>query len=329
MEESLVFDRLYANGNRTVRGLEALSLCVPPSAGESIIKQKNNRMGDLSVGSVLKKQGYRVQFLYGGDSYFDNMGDFFSHNGYEVIDRSSIRPQETTFANIWGVCDEDMFNKSLKVFDADAKGGKPFFAHIMTTSNHRPYTYPDGRIKVNGDKNTREAAVKYTDYAIGKFIRDASRKPWFHNTVFVVIADHCASSAGKTSLPLDRYHIPCLVYSPGRIAPESVGKVCSQIDVMPTLLSLLHLRCRVRFAGQDILSSSFHPRAFMATYQDLGYLENDCLTVLSPVRKITQYDVAPVADGTFEETLSRKPQQALVMKAEAYYQYTNLYLREK
>ena len=67
----------------------------------------------------------------------------------------------------------------------------------------------------------------------------------------------------------------------------------------------------------------------MATYQDLGYLENDCLTVLSPVRKITQYDVAPVADGTFEETLSRKPQQALVMKAEAYYQYTNLYLREK
>lgn len=329
MEESLVFDRLYANGNRTVRGLEALSLCVPPSAGESIIKQKNNCMGDLSVGSVLKKQGYRVQFLYGGDSYFDNMGDFFSHNGYEVIDRSSIRPQETTFANIWGVCDEDMFNKSLKVFDADAKGGKPFFAHIMTTSNHRPYTYPDGRIKVNGDKNTREAAVKYTDYAIGKFIRDASRKPWFHNTVFVVIADHCASSAGKTSLPLDRYHIPCLVYSPGRIVPESVGKVCSQIDVMPTLLSLLHLRCRVHFAGQDILSSSFHPRAFMATYQDLGYLENDCLTVLSPVRKITQYDVAPVADGTFEETLSRKPQQALVMKAEAYYQYTNLYLREK
>ena len=137
----MVFDSLYANGNRTVRGLEALSLCIPPSAGESIIKQKANRMGNLSVGAVLKQQGYTVQFLYGGDSYFDNMGDFFSHNGYDVIDRSNISKNEITFANIWGVCDEDMFNKSLKVFDTNAKKGTPFFAQIMTTSNHRPYTY--------------------------------------------------------------------------------------------------------------------------------------------------------------------------------------------
>ena len=71
-------------------------------------------MGNLSVGAVLKQQGYTVQFLYGGDSYFDNMGDFFSHNGYDVIDRSNISKNEITFANIWGVCDEDMFNKSLK-----------------------------------------------------------------------------------------------------------------------------------------------------------------------------------------------------------------------
>ncbi|MGP1480708.1 MAG: LTA synthase family protein [Hoylesella enoeca] len=326
MDQSLVFDRLYANGNRTVRGLEALSLCIPPSAGESIIKQKNNRMGSLSVGDVLRKQGYLVQYLYGGDSYFDNMGDFFSHNGYQVIDRSSINQHDITFSNIWGVCDEDIFNKGLKVFDDNAKRKRPFFAQFMTTSNHRPYTYPDGKIKVDGDKNTREAAVKYTDYAIGKFIRDASRKPWFGNTVFVIIADHCASSAGKTSLPIDRYHIPGFIYSPGRIAPKSVDKVCSQIDVMPTLFALLHLRCRVRFAGQDILSPSFHPRAFMATYQDLGYLENNRLTILSPVKKITQYDVTPLADGTFEETPTHRPQPSLIMKAQAYYQYTNLYL---
>ena len=90
MQGSLVFDSLYAAGNRTVRGLEALSLCLPPSAGESIIKRKANRMGNLSVGSVLSRIGYKSQFIYGGDSYFDNMGDFFSHNGYEVIDRKDI-----------------------------------------------------------------------------------------------------------------------------------------------------------------------------------------------------------------------------------------------
>jgi phosphoglycerol transferase MdoB-like AlkP superfamily enzyme len=214
VSKSLVFDSLYACGNRTVRGLEALSLCIPPSAGESIIKRPENRMGSLSVGSVLKKLGYTVQFLYGGDSYFDNMRDYFSHNSYEVIDRASILQKDIHFENIWGVCDEDIFDKGLQVFDADSRKGKPFFAQIMTTSNHRPYTYPEGRIQYDGNPQCRDAAVKYTDYAIGRFLSQASKKSWFKNTVFIIIADHCASSAGKTSLPLDKYHIPCLVYSP-------------------------------------------------------------------------------------------------------------------
>lgn len=329
MQGSLVFDSLYAAGNRTVRGLEALSLCLPPSAGESIIKRKANRMGRLSVGSVLSRLGYRAQFIYGGDSYFDNMGDFFSHNGYGVVDRKSIPDSQVTFANIWGVCDEDIFRKSLQVFDADHRSGHPFFAQIMTTSNHRPYTYPAGRIKVDGDPNTREAAVKYTDYAIGRFIAEAKRKAWFRNTVFIVIADHCASSAGKTSLPIDRYHIPCLVYAPEIIRPGKVGKLCSQIDLMPTVLSLLHLRSSVAFTGQDIFAPTYHPRAFMATYQDLGYLEGNRLTVLSPVRKIRQYTVRPLQDGTCDELPVRQTDQSLVRQAQAYYQYTNLYVKAK
>ena len=324
--KSMVFDSLYANGNRTVRGLEALSLCIPPSAGESIIKQKANRMGNLSVGAVLKQQGYTVQFLYGGDSYFDNMGDFFSHNGYDVIDRSNINKNEITFANIWGVCDEDMFNKSLKVFDANAKKGNPFFAQIMTTSNHRPYTYPEGKIKVDGNPHTRDAAVCYTDYAIGNFIKKASQKQWFNNTIFVIIADHCASSAGKTSLPADKYHIPCIIYSPKYIVPQVVKTVCSQIDIMPTLLASLHIPCKVSFTGQNIFAQNYQPRAFMATYQNLGYLENNCLTILSPVRKIEQFSVKYDKDGTAIETPLRQKRNDLIKKAMAFYQYTNMYL---
>ena len=328
MEKGMVFDSLYAAGNRTVRGLEALSLCIPPSAGESIIKRRENRMGQLSVGSVLGSIGYRCQFLYGGDSYFDNMGDFFSHNGYEVIDRKQIDSHKITFSNIWGVCDEDMFTKALEVFDADARSPKPFFAQIMTTSNHRPFTYPAGRIQVKGDPNTREAAVKYTDYAIGRFIDEAARKPWFANTVFVIVADHCASSAGRTSLPVDRYHIPCIVYAPKLVRPAFINKVCSQIDVMPTVLSQFVKPTKARFAGSDILSPRYKQRAFMATYQDLGYYENGRLTVLSPVRRVTQFRVLPDAGGHREEPVS-KPDSRQVRSAEAYYQYVNLYLMAK
>lgn len=323
MTQSLVFDSLYACGNRTVRGLEALSLCIPPHAGESIIKQKNNRMGSLSVGCQLRRLGYITQFLYGGYSYFDNMGDFFSHNDYEVIDRSNIDEHKVSFANIWGVCDEDIFNKGLEVFDSDAKTGKPFFAQFMTTSNHRPYTYPTGKIQVKGNPFTRNAAVKYTDYAIGDFLRKASKKPWFNNTVFIIIADHCASSAGKTSLPLEKYHIPCLIFSPGRIKPQIVSKVCSQIDVLPTLFSLLHLPAQVSFAGNNVLSPDFKERAFLATYQDLGYFENHILTVLSPVREVRQYTVRPNPDGTFEETPLHTQNLQLVHKAISFYQTIN------
>ena len=326
MKRGLVFDSLYAAGNRTVRGLEALSLCIPPSAGESIIKRRKNRMGNLSVGSVLGNLGYRCQFLYGGDSYFDNMGDFFSHNGYEVIDRKQIDSHKITFSNIWGVCDEDMFTKSLEVFDANARSGKPFFAQIMTTSNHRPFTYPAGKIHVNGDPNTREAAVKYTDYAIGRFIEEAERKPWFANTVFVVIADHCASSAGRTSLPVDRYHIPCVIYAPKLLRPAYINKVCSQIDIMPTVLSQLCKETKASFAGCDILAPDYKERAFMATYQDLGYLENGRLTVLSPVRRVTQFRVVPDGNGHREEPV-RDIDEQQVRRAKAFYQYVNLYLK--
>ena len=327
MARGMVFDSLYATGNRTVRGLEALSLCIPPSAGESIVKRSANYMGTLSLGYVLDSIGYKTQFLYGGDSYFDNMGDYFSCNNYDVIDRKQLDKDEITFANIWGVCDGDLFNKALKVFDANARSRKPFFAQIMTTSNHRPFTYPEGLIKVEGNPNTRDAAVKYTDYAIGKFLRDAASKSWFDNTVFVIIADHCASSAGKTSLPVEGYHIPCIVYAPKLVHPQVISSPCSQIDVMPTLLSLLGVRAKVGFAGQDVLSPDYRPRAFMATYQDLGYLENGRLTVLSPVRKVTQYTVNRLKDGAVEQLPVTQLADSLVRKAQAFYQYVNLYIK--
>ena len=105
--------------------------------------------------------------------------------------------------------------------------------------------------------------------------------------------------------------------------------MCSQIDVLPTLLALLHLKTTVHCAGQNIYASTYRPRAFMATYQDLGYLENDTLTVLSPVRNIRQYRVKALANGTHEEQLLKQHNKALVTKAQSYYQFVNLYLNAK
>ena len=191
-EESLFFTNLYATGNRTVRGLEAVTLCLPPTPGESVVKRKDNK-NKFTTASVFNSKGYTSKYLYGGDAYFDNMQDFFGGNGYDVIDKSNLKPNEISFSNIWGVCDEDMAKKAIQVMNEEAKTGKPFFNHWMTVSNHRPFTYPEGKISISGTAKSREGGVMYTDYALKQFFEMAKKQIWFKNTVFVIVADHCAS----------------------------------------------------------------------------------------------------------------------------------------
>jgi hypothetical protein len=286
-QQSLQFTNLYAVGNRTVRGLEAVTLCLPPTPGESVVKRKDNK-NKFTTGAVFASKGYQVKFLYGGDAFFDNMEDFYSGNGYNIIDKKSFHPNEISFANVWGVCDEDMAKKAIQVMNAEAKQNKPFFNHWMTVSNHRPFTYPANKIDIPGDAKSREGGVKYTDYALKQFFAMAKKQTWYSNTVFVVLADHCASSSGKTELPLDKYRIPALIFSPATVAPQQYNKLMSQIDVMPTLFELLHFDYTSKFYGQNVLDKNYKPRALIATYQNLGLIKDNVLTVLSPKQAVKQ-----------------------------------------
>ena len=337
-QKSLFFTNLYATGNRTVRGLEALTLCIPPTAGESVIKREKENKNKFTTGSVFKSKGYSVKYLYGGYSYFDNMKDFYGGNGYEIVDRDNFTPEEITFANVWGVCDEDMAKKAISEMNKDYKAGKPFFHHWMTVSNHRPFTYPEGKIDIPADSKSRKGGVKYTDYSIMKFFEMAQKQPWFKNTVFVIVADHCSSSAGKTELPMDKYRIPAMIYSPEFVAPQKFSQVTSQIDVMPTVLGLLNFKYQSKFLGQDVFSKNFVPRAYIATYQDLGFIKDNYLTVISPTKNIKQYQLVqkPNTNTTTEfniyyteNLLQDNPRKDLVDQTISTYQSTSFWLKNK
>ena len=315
----MAFDRVYATGNRTVRGLEAVTLSLPPCPGQSIIKRPNNA-GMHSTGALLREKGYNVTYFYGGNSYFDNMETFFSGNGYDIVDQKSYSPDEVTFANIWGVCDEDAYRKVIRTLDEQSHDGKPFFAHVMTVSNHRPFTYPAGKIRIPNDSKTRAGGVLYTDYALGQFLAEASKQPWFDNTVFLITADHCASSAGRTEIPLHKYHIPALIFAPGFVAPQEVEGIVSQIDLMPTLLSLLNMGYDSHFYGRSIFDPGYINRAFIATYQDLGYLEGDTFTILSPVRRYEQYRVVPTEENPHHLEPAEEADTTQVDRTVYYYQ---------
>lgn len=313
--EGLFFTRLYATGTRTVRGLEALSAGLPPQPGMSVVRWPN--VSNLNtLGSTLAARGWTSHFLYGGYGMFDNMNSYFDAQGYQVTDRTNFKEGLVKFENIWGVADEHLFDQALINLDQEAATGKPFFFHIMTTSNHRPFTYPDGRIDIPSP-GKRAGGVKYADFAVGRFIEMARTKPWFDNTIFVFVADHCASSAGKAKIPVFRYHIPAIVYAPKLVTPQRVDTLASQIDLAPTLLAMLGLESDDRFVGRDILRTPpAEGRALISTYQNIGYLKGDLLTVLQPKRKIETFRVS--ADG--KEAQKVDTDQQLADEAIAYFQ---------
>jgi len=250
------------------------------------------------------------------------MNYFFENNGFRAVDRGDLSKDEITFSNAWGVCDEDLLNRALKEGDLSFAAGKPFFTFVVTTSNHRPYTYPQ-KIDIPSGSG-RSGAVKYTDYAIGDFIRKARQKPWFDNTVFLVTADHCAGSAGRTDIPVDKYHIPLIVYAPGLrelVKPARIDSLASQVDVGPTLLGLLNWSYQSRFFGKDILESNPR-RALMGNYQKIGLLMGRSIAVLDPQKR---YRVVPVDMRSNEpETIA---EQDLLFDTITYYQAASYLLK--
>ncbi|PZO88766.1 MAG: sulfatase [Micavibrio aeruginosavorus] len=313
VDKSMFFSNLYATGTRTVYGLAALTLASPPIPGNSIVRRHDNG-GLATIGDVLRKQGYSTKFIYGGFGYFDNMNAFFDANGYEVVDRNNLSKEEINFANIWGVADDDLFRRVLKENDKAHAEGKPFFDMVMTTSNHRPYTYPEGKIDLP-PKSGRRGGVKYSDFAIDEFLREAAKKPWFKDTIFVIVADHTAGSSGKSQLDPTKYHIPMWVYAPGIIKPRIVDTMMSQIDVVPTVLGLMNVSYESKFFGRDIMKEK-PGRVFISNYQQLGYMTDKGLVILSPVNKADFYK----RDASGQYVRQDNVPQDILNEAIGYYQ---------
>lgn len=334
-QQSVFFDNLYATGTRTVRGMEAVTLCIPPTPGQSIVKRPENH--DLyTISDVFSKRGYTCNFFYGGDGYFDNMNSYFGGNGFNIYDRGrgsvlsddirmqryNIEDDEVTFENAWGICDEDIFNKMLRVADAHYQKHQPFFNFVMTTSNHKPYTYPANKVIIPSGMS-REGAVQYTDYALRKLFEKAKTKPWFANTVFVIVADHCASSAGKDEIDIANYHIPAFIVNLPE--HEKVSKQCSQIDLFPTLFGLMHWSYESDFFGKDVLDEGFEQRALFGTYRKLALMKGTKVVILSDQKKQNSYNWKP-ADNSLEAIPAN---QDLLNETIAWYQVADYLFTKK
>ena len=289
-EDGIWFTNLYATGTRSVRGLEAIVAGFTPTPSRSVVKLSKSQRNFFTLAQLLDNFGYESFFVYGGESQFDNMRRFFMNNGFDrVIDEKDY--VDPKFTGSWGVSDEDLFDRAHAEFSA--AHDRPFFGLVFTSSNHSPFQFPDGRIELfDKEKNTVNNAVKYADYALGRFFKEARRSDYWDDTVFLIVADHNSRVYGNELVPVERFHIPGLILG-GSVSPETFDPVASQIDLAPTLLSLIGVSSVHPMIGHDLTlpEPQLSPgRAIMQFNGTQAYLQGDRVAVLQKNRPVQQFD---------------------------------------
>lgn len=290
LKEGWRFNQMYATGTRSVRGIEAMTTGFPPTPSRAVVKLSKSQTGFFTIADLLKNEGYHTQFIYGGESHFDNMKSFFFGNGFEEIveEKDYINPE---FKGSWGVSDEDLYNKAHDEFTQLNKQDKPFFSLVFTSSNHSPFEYPEGKIEpYDTEFKTRNNAVKYSDYALGTFFDKAKKSEYWDDTIFIIIADHDARVYGSQLVPVAHFHIPALILGKG-IEPKIDERLSNNIDMPPTLLSLIGVDALTPMIGRDLTKplAKEDERAMMQFDKNFGYLTRDNFVVLSPGEKVTSY----------------------------------------
>lgn len=288
-DEGMLFTHIYADGNRTIRGLEAVLASFPPLPGDSILDRPHTQ-GCETLAQVLRRDGYSTTFVYPGNGWFDGMRDFALNNGWErFIERKDYPHVE--FETIWGASNEDLYTRVLDEARAEHAAEHPFFLCSMSVTNHQPFTYPAGRIAESPKQKKRKNAVKYVDWALGQFFEQAKKEPFWKNTIFVVVADHGARVYGAQTIPIHSYEIPLLVVGPAVVSqPDRIDTLGCQLDVAPTVLGLIGRPYESTFYGHDLLRTPpERARALLNNNRSVGIYRDGRLVTFSLNKVIEAY----------------------------------------
>ena len=244
---SMAFSHCYSAGIHTNHGMTASLYSFPALMFRNLMKGTVTPRRD-GIPTVLKQQGYHNMFFMTHEAQYDNMKAFFATNGYDDIYAQEDYPKEEVVSS-FGVSDHFLFDYAFNKINNQAATGKPFFATLLTISNHPPYVIPEWFKPKTKEPETQ--IVEYADWAIDNFLSKARKQSWYNNTVFVILADH-GKLVGKVSgeLPESYNHIPLLIFGPG-VENKRVDKLANQVDLMPTLMSLLGISYQYDGFGID------------------------------------------------------------------------------
>jgi phosphoglycerol transferase MdoB-like AlkP superfamily enzyme len=335
----LAFDRLFSTGTRTSRGIEAVISGSFPTPARAVLKLGLAQKDFFTAPELFRRAGYSTHFVYGGEANFDEMKSFLAGNGVEHIWDQGVLQKPEHAVGVWGIHDEDLFLEADAIFRK--QGETPFFALVLSTSNHSPFDHPSGRIEPDPafPEASVENAIKYTDHALGRFFEQARTSPYFANTLFLVVADHGTRTFGDQLIPVRKFHIPGVILGPPElVSPGAVRALASQVDLMPTLLAMTGQTWDHPMMGRNLLALSPEQRADPAQGRALlqyethfGYWENDDMVILRPDLEPVQFRVAATeGQGPVQFALNPvEPEPALVEEALAHSLFPSWQYRER
>ena len=298
----LMVRNLVANGNRTVRGLEGVLCSFVPLPGDSITKRPATRE-TATLAAAYARCGYETAFFYGGRGMFDSLEPFASQNGWQAFVQQRDMPDDA-FYTAWGAADEFVFDMLVERQKAARAAGKPLFATMLSVSNHKPYLVPERDTGLATVPASRGAAVAYADWSLGRWLDRCRDEGLLEHTVVLVVGDHGARVYGAESIPVGSYRIPALFLSPDAAwQGKTVERLCSQVDLAPTLLSLSGVAARASFFGEDLTTrlADAPGRAFVIHNRNIGLLTDRWMVVLGLQKEIGWWKRADRASNTYEE----------------------------
>jgi phosphoglycerol transferase MdoB-like AlkP superfamily enzyme len=273
ISKSIVF-KGFANGKRSIEGIPAIVAGLPTLMNRDYLSSiyAGNKIDALP--RILKSKGYQSAFFHGGNNGTMSFDTFANLAGFEQYFGRNEFDDESGFDGKWGIFDEPFFQyfgEQINTFR------QPFFTTLFSLSSHHPYTIPEKYLgKFQKGPLAIHESISYADFALKQFFETAAKMPWFKNTIFVITADHTSESyLPKFSTIVGNYQIPIVFYSPNGDTNFISKTVAQQIDIMPTLLSLLNFDKDYFAFGTDLFDDS--QRHFAINYTGTSYqlIENN------------------------------------------------------
>ncbi len=256
ISKSTTFRYSFCNGRKSIDGMPSILSSIPMFVEPFILTPAS--MNDFTgLAGLLGKEGYETAFFHGAENGSMGFQAFAQKTGFQhYYGRTEYEEARGTndFDGTWAIWDEPFLQYYASVM---SEMKQPFMTAVFTASSHHPFVVPEQYKRQFPEEHTKiQKCIRYTDMALGRFFETASQQPWFKNTIFVLTSDHTnMSDHAEYQTDLGGFCSPIIIYDPSQPVGVMHDKVAQQIDIMPTILSMLHYQKPYLGFGVDVLNT--------------------------------------------------------------------------